>query len=133
MEFLIYEKRGEEEEVKEKGRQGPAKRPKFAAAENRHAWVKGSVAEAVRREGGVHCTATRQDGEGATNRVAAEALATAGGTAAAISGMAIVRRTSERPQLYSSSRGRGYGSPRGPHRGRGRPCTAKTKCRKFKL
>ncbi len=49
---LIYEKRGEEKEAEEKVGQGPAKKPRYYAAENRPAWVKGSVAEAVRRGGG---------------------------------------------------------------------------------
>ncbi len=52
LESLIYEKRGEEKEAEEKGGQGPAKKPRYDAAENRPAWVKGSVAEAVRRGGG---------------------------------------------------------------------------------
>jgi hypothetical protein len=52
LESLIYEKRGEEKEAAEKGGQGPAKKPRYDAAENRPAWVKGSVAEAVRRGGG---------------------------------------------------------------------------------
>ncbi len=52
LESLIYEKRGEEKEAEEKGCQGPAKKPRYNAAENRPAWVKGSVAEAVRRGGG---------------------------------------------------------------------------------
>ncbi len=49
---MIYEKRGEEEEAEEKGGQGPAKKPRYDAAEHRPARVKGSVAEAVRRGGG---------------------------------------------------------------------------------
>ncbi len=52
LESLIYEKRGEEKEAEEKGGQGPAKKPRYDAAENRPPWVKGSVAEAVRRGGG---------------------------------------------------------------------------------
>jgi hypothetical protein len=51
-ESLIYEKRGEEKEAEEKGGQGPAKKPRYDVAEKRPAWVKGSVAEAVRRGGG---------------------------------------------------------------------------------
>ncbi len=52
IESLIYEKRSEEKEAEEKGIQGPAKKPRYDAAEHRPAWVKGSVAEAVRRGGG---------------------------------------------------------------------------------
>jgi hypothetical protein len=52
IESLIYEKRNEEKEAGEKGGQGPAKKPRNDAAEHRPAWVKGSVAEAVRRGGG---------------------------------------------------------------------------------
>jgi hypothetical protein len=52
IESLIYEKRSEEKEAEEKGGQGPAKKPRYDAAEHRPAWVKGSVAEAVRRGGG---------------------------------------------------------------------------------
>ncbi len=48
---VIYEKRGEETDAEEKGGQGPAKKPRYDAAENRPAWVKESVAEAVRRGG----------------------------------------------------------------------------------
>ncbi len=51
LESLIYEKRGEEKEAEEKGGQGPAKKPRYDA-EHMPAWAKGSVAEAVRREGG---------------------------------------------------------------------------------
>ncbi len=47
LESLIYEKRGEEREAEEKGSQGPSKKPWYDAAENRPAWVKGSVAQAV--------------------------------------------------------------------------------------
>jgi hypothetical protein len=52
LESLIYEKRGEEREAEEKESQGPSKKPRYDAAESRPAWVKGSVAEAVRRGGG---------------------------------------------------------------------------------
>ncbi len=52
LESLIYEKRGEEKEAEEKGGQGPAKKPRYDAAKHRPAWVKGSVAEAIRRGGG---------------------------------------------------------------------------------
>jgi hypothetical protein len=48
LELLIYEKRGEEKEEEENGGQGLAKKPRYDAAENKPAWVKGSVAEAVR-------------------------------------------------------------------------------------
>jgi hypothetical protein len=50
LESLIYEKRGEERAAEEKGEQGPSKKPRYDAAEHRPAWVKGSVAEAVRRD-----------------------------------------------------------------------------------
>ncbi len=52
LESLIYEKRGEERDAEEKGGQGPSKKPRCNAAEHRPAWVKGSVAEAVRRDSG---------------------------------------------------------------------------------
>jgi hypothetical protein len=52
LESLIYEKRGEERDGEEKGGQGPSKKPRYDAAEHRPAWVKGSVAEAVRRDSG---------------------------------------------------------------------------------
>ncbi len=52
LESLIFEKRGEEREAEEKESQGPSKKPRYDAAESRPAWVKGSVAEAVRRGGG---------------------------------------------------------------------------------
>jgi hypothetical protein len=54
IESLTYEKGNEEKEAEEKGGQGqgPAKKPRHDAAEHRPAWVKGSVAEAVRRGGG---------------------------------------------------------------------------------
>ncbi len=47
LELLIYEKRGEEKEAEENGGQGLAKKSRYDAAENKPAWVKGSVAEAV--------------------------------------------------------------------------------------
>jgi hypothetical protein len=50
LESLIYEKRGEERAAEEKGEQRPTKKPRYHAAEHRPAWVKGSVAEAVRRD-----------------------------------------------------------------------------------
>ncbi len=52
LESIIYEKRGEEREAEEKGSQRPSKKPRYDATENRPAWVKGSVAKAVRRRGG---------------------------------------------------------------------------------
>ncbi len=52
LESLIYEKRGEEREAEEKESQGPSKKPRYDGEESRPAWVKGSVAEAVRRGGG---------------------------------------------------------------------------------
>jgi hypothetical protein len=52
LESLIYEKRGEEREAEKKESQGPSKKHRYDAAESRPAWVKGSVAEAVRRGGG---------------------------------------------------------------------------------
>jgi hypothetical protein len=50
LESLIYEKRAEEKEDEAGGWRGAAKRPKQDLSKNRLDWVKGSIAEAVRKD-----------------------------------------------------------------------------------
>jgi hypothetical protein len=50
LESLIYEKRADEKEDEPGGWQGAAKRPKQDLTKNRPDWVKGSIAEAVRKD-----------------------------------------------------------------------------------
>ncbi len=50
LEFLIYEKRGEEKEEEGKARQGSAKKPRLDPSQNRPSWVKGSASEVIRPE-----------------------------------------------------------------------------------
>ena len=124
LESLIYEKRGEEREAEEKGSQGPSKKPRYDAAENRPAWVKGSVAEAVLRGGGGgqprppfkqpwRGTFQARGGRGGTSH---RKMAGGDNRNYYNSGSG-----SGQPRGRGGSRGRGYGAPRGPHRGRGGP------------
>jgi hypothetical protein len=50
LESLIYEKRAEEKEDEPASWQGAAKRPKQDLSKKRPDWVRGSVAEAVRKD-----------------------------------------------------------------------------------
>jgi hypothetical protein len=50
LESLIYEKRSEERDDEPSGWQGAAKRPKPDLSQKRPDWVRGSVAEAVRKD-----------------------------------------------------------------------------------
>lgn len=54
LESLVYEKRSEEKEIGSSGGQGPSKKAKMDLSLKRPDWVKGSVAEAVRRDTGGH-------------------------------------------------------------------------------
>ncbi len=124
LESLIYEKRGEEKEAEEKGGQGPAKKPRYNAAEHRPAWVKGSVAEAVRRGGG-----------GPSRPPFKQPTGWRGGYQQRGSGGVGFKRSgggAGQPGYSSGSgagpsrgrgdsRGRGFRGPRGAYRGRGRP------------
>jgi hypothetical protein len=126
LESLIYEKRGEEREAEEKESQGPSKKPRYDAAESRPAWVKGSVAEAVRRGGGGGQPRPplkhpwRGSNQIRGGRGGAKPGKGSGGDSrynySYGSGSG-----SGQPHGRGGYRGRGYGAPRGPHRGRGRP------------
>jgi hypothetical protein len=124
LESLIYEKRGEEREAAEKESQGPSKKPRYDAAESRPAWVKGSVAEAVRRGGGGGQPRPpfkqpwrggnqARGGRGGTNH--------GKGTGGDSRFHYNYGSRSGQPRGRGGNRGRGYGAPRGPHRGRGHP------------
>jgi hypothetical protein len=130
IESLIYEKRNEEKEAEEKGGQGPAKKPRYDAAEHRPAWVKGSVAEAVRREGG------HERGGGPSRRPYNPYYWKGGYQPRGSAGASYKRGGNGGGQTaYPStsgsgtgasrgrgeSRGRGFRGPRRANRGRGRP------------
>jgi hypothetical protein len=133
LESLIYEKRGEERAAEEKGEQRPAKKPRYDAAEHRPAWVKGSVAEAVRRDssgqagapfkqpsswrggyqtGGASGSGYRGGGGrgGSSSRGRGGDSSRGGGGGGSGSGRG-----------GADNRGGGYGYPRGFYKGRGRP------------
>ncbi len=114
-----------------KGGQGPAKKPRYDAAEQRPAWVKGSVAEAVRREGG------HERGGGPSRRPYNPYYGWKGGYQPRGSAVASYKRggngggQTTYPSTSGSgtgtargrgeSRGRGFRGPRRANRGRGRP------------
>jgi hypothetical protein len=116
IESLIYEKRNEEKEAEEKGGQGPAKKPRYDAAEHRPAWVKGSEAEAVRRGGG------NGGGGGPSRPPYNQYSGWRGGYQMRGSGRASYKRGGGGggQTAYPSSSGSGSGTARGIGEGRGR-------------
>jgi len=150
LESLIYEKRGEERAAEEKEEQRPTKKPRYDAAERRPAWVKGSVAEAVRRDSGGQAGAPfkqppnwrggaggswyRGGGGrgGSSGRGRGSDSSRGGGGGRGGSGVrgGVNRgsgprgggaRGSGSGRGGNDNRGGGYGYPRGHYKGRGRP------------
>jgi uncharacterized membrane protein YgcG len=150
LESLIYEKRGEERAAEEKEEQRPTKKPRYDAAERRPAWVKGSVAEAVRRDssgqagapfkhpsnlrGGAGGSWYRGGGGrgGSSGRGRGSDSSRGGGGGRGGSGVrgGVNRgsgprgggaRGSGSGRGGNDNRGGGYGYPRGHYKGRGRP------------
>jgi hypothetical protein len=126
LESLIYEKRGEEREAEEKESQGPSKKPRYDAAESRPAWVKGSVAEAVRRGGGGGQPRPpfkhpwRGGNQSRGGRGGAYPGKGSGGDSRQYHSYGYGPGSGQ-PRDRGGYRGRGYGASRGPNRGRGRP------------
>jgi hypothetical protein len=110
--------------AEEKESQGPSKKPRYDAAESRPAWVKGSVAEAVRRGGcgGQPRPPFKHPWRGSNQvrggRGGANPRKGSGGDSRHNYSYG---SRSRQPRGRGGYRGRGYGAPRGPHRGRGRP------------
>ncbi len=126
LESLIYEKRGEEREAEEKESQGPSKKPRYDAAESRPAWVKGSVAEAVRRGGGGGQPRPpfkhpwRGGNQSRGGRGGAYPGKGSGGDSRQYHSYGYGPGSGQ-PRDRGGYRGRGYGASRGLNRGRGRP------------